>query len=187
MLLSGIAVNALAAAFIGFVIFFSNNEELREFTFWSLGSLSRATWNSLLAVAPLIVVPLALFPFFARSLNAFLLGEAEAHHLGVDIQKTKAIVIFLCSATVGATVALCGIIGFVGLVIPHVARLVLGPDHRMLIPGSALAGAFLIVSTDLFCRLVLAPEELPIGIVTAIFGAPFFLILISLSKARVWN
>ena len=186
MLLSGIAVNALAAAFIGFVIFCSNNQELREFTFWSLGSLSHATWSSLVAVAPLIVIPLFLFPFFARPLNAFLLGESEAHHLGVDTQRIKGTIIFLCSAMVGATVSVCGIIGFVGLVIPHLIRLILGPDHRLLIPGSALAGALLIVSTDLFCRWVLAPEELPIGIVTAIFGAPFFLFLIALSKSRVW-
>lgn len=187
MLLSGIAVNALAAAFIGFVIFFSDNQELREFTFWSLGSLSNATWDNLIAVIPLVVIPLFFFPFLALPLNAFLLGESEANHLGIDTQRTKTAVIFLCSSMVGATVSICGIIGFIGLVIPHLTRLILGPDNRLLIPGSALVGALLIISTDFFCRWVLSPDEFPIGIVTAIFGAPFFLLMIALSKSRGWR
>lgn len=187
MLLTGIAINALAAAIIGFILITSNNDELRDFTFWSLGSLSGATWKSLAAVAPFLLIPLSVYPFFWRALNAFLLGEAEAFHLGVDTQRTKGALVFLSAAMVGATVAICGIIGFVGLVIPHIVRICIGPDHRFLIPGSALLGAVLLLGTDLISRLAMAPGELPIGIVTALLGAPFFLGLVYYSRARIWS
>jgi len=186
MLLTGIAVNALAAAFIGLMMHVSDNRELRDFVFWSLGRLSDASWKNLGAIAPLVLVPLAVYPFYARALNAFLLGESEARHLGIDTQRTKMTIIFLCAAMVSATVAICGIIGFVGLVVPHLVRLMVGPDHRYLLPASALLGGALLLAADLLARMVNAPAELPIGVVTALLGAPFFLSLLYFSRHRVW-
>lgn len=186
MLLTGIAVNALAAAFIGLMMHMSDNRELRDFVFWSLGRLSDASWKNLGAIAPLVLAPLAVYPFYARALNAFLLGESEARHLGIDTQRAKMTIIFLCAAMVSATVAICGIIGFVGLVVPHLARLRVGPDHRYLLPASALLGGSLLLAADLIARMVNAPAELPIGVVTALLGAPFFMSLLYFSRHRVW-
>ena len=184
MLLTGIAINSLGGAFMGFMIFLSTEEELRSFTFWSLGSLGTASWNRLGAAVILILSPLFLIFFFARPLNAFLLGEAEAHHLGVNTQRVKRLIIVFAAGMVGASVALCGIIGFVGLVVPHIVRVVIGPDHRNLFPGAALMGALLLVAADLTARNVVAPAELPIGVITALVGAPFFLGLLLASKRR---
>ncbi len=187
MLLAGIAVNALASALIGAMLFLSDNTQLRDFTYWSLGSLSGATWNNLLPVAVLVIPALIVFPFFARPLNAFLLGEAEAYFLGVDVGRLKKWIVFICAAMVGATVAACGIISFVGLVVPHIVRSMVGPDHRYVIPGSALLGALLLVSADLLARTVLAPVELPIGVVTAVLGAPFFIGLLYYTRHTIWS
>ncbi len=185
LLLTGIAVNALAGAFIGFMTYLSTNAQLRDFAFWSLGSLAGATWQLLGAVALVALVPSVLFMRLARPLNALLLGEAEAHHLGVNLERTRLLVVFLGAALVGASVAACGIISFVGLVVPHLVRLVIGPDHRYLFPASALLGGMLLVVADVFARTVVAPAELPVGIVTALFGAPFFLGLLHLSRKGV--
>ena len=146
----------------------------------------RASWKSLFPVALLVLPTLAAYPFFARSLNAFLLGEAEAYYLGVDVAQLKRWIVFLSAAVVGATVAACGIISFVGLVVPHIARSMVGPDHRFVIPASALLGAVLLVVADLFARVVFAPAELPIGIVTAVFGAPFFIGLLYYTRQTIW-
>ena len=186
MLLTGIAVNAIAAAAIGLMIFLSDAEELREFTFWSLGSLAGATWKSLGLLLPFTLIPMAFFPSFARVLNAFLLGEAEAYHLGIDTQVAQRKLILLSATMVGATVAVCGIIGFVGLIIPHLVRLATGPDHRFTLPSSALLGALILLLADLISRTAAAPSELPIGIITALLGGPFFLGLLYFSKDRVW-
>ncbi len=186
MLLAGIAVNALASALIGSLLFLSDNTQLRDFTFWSLGSLSAASWSNLLPVVLLVLPPLLIFPIFARPLNAFLLGEADAYYLGVDVARLKKWIVFLCAAIVGATVAACGIISFVGLVVPHMVRSIVGPDHRFVLPASALLGAILLVSADLFARAAFAPAELPIGVVTAIFGAPFFIGLLYYTRQTIW-
>ena len=186
MLLTGIAVNALAGAFIGLMLQLSDNRELRDFLFWSLGRLSDASWKNLVAIAPLVLIPLAVYSFYARALNAFLLGEYEARHLGVDTQSIKRNIIILSAAMVGGTVAVCGIIGFVGLIVPHLVRLIIGPDHRYLLPASALLGGVLLLGADLLARIVITPAELPIGVVTALLGAPFFLGLLYFSNHRVW-
>lgn len=178
MLLAGIAVNAFAGACIGLMTFISTDAQLRSITFWSLGSLGGATWTSVLVVMPFIIIPVLLLPRLARSLNALLLGEAEAKHLGVDTERVKRAAIILTAMAVGASVAVAGIIGFVGLVVPHLLRLSLGPDHRTLLPGAALLGAALLVGADTVARSVVIPAELPIGIVTALVGAPFFLWLL---------
>lgn len=187
MLLAGIAINALAAAAVGLFVFVADSRELRDFTFWSLGSLAQSSWGQLFSVIPFILVPVVLLPRFARPLNALLLGEAEAHHLGVDVQRVKERLVLLCAAMVGASVAVAGIIGFVGLVVPHLVRLAIGPDHRSLLPGSALLGALLLVLADLLARTLVRPGELPVGILTALVGAPFFLGLLHFSRGRVWG
>jgi iron complex transport system permease protein len=184
MLLAGVALGALAGALTGLLAFLSDDRQLRDLTFWSLGSLGGASWTKLTVVAP-IMLPLLLFvPLLARGLNALMLGEAEAYHLGLPVQRIKALAILLVALAVGASVATAGVIGFVGIVVPHLIRLAIGPDHRLLLPLSALGGAMLLTGADIGARLIVAPAELPIGIVTAAIGAPFFLWLL-LRKAGV--
>ena len=178
MLLAGIAFNALSGSMTGLLTFVATDEQLRNITFWTLGSTGGATWPGLGRIAPLIVLSVVWLSFFARPLNAFLMGEAEAGHMGVSVDRLKRAVVVLTALAVGASVSLTGMIGFVGLVVPHVLRLMIGPDHPTLIPGSALLGAGLLTGADLVARLIVAPAELPIGIVTAILGAPFFLFLL---------
>lgn len=182
MLLAGIAVNALTGSVTGLLTFAATDEQLRNITFWSLGNMGAATWTSVASVAPFILIAVSLLVRYARPLNAFLLGEAEAGHLGVPVQRMKREIVTLTALAVGASVAVTGIIGFVGLVVPHLLRLTVGPDHRYLMPGAALLGASLLMGADLAARTVVLPAELPIGIVTAIVGAPFFLYLLLRSK-----
>ncbi len=163
----------------------SDNDALRRFTFWTLGSLHTTTWKSFLILAPVVFIPMAILPRFRTALNAFLLGEAEAYHLGFNTQRVKRIVILLCALMVGVTVAFCGLIGFVGLVVPHLVRMIWGPDFRRSIPASALMGALLVMAADLLARTVNAPAEIPIGVVTSLVGAPFFLYLIYRRKRQL--
>ena len=175
MLLAGIALAALSGALSGILIYLADDRQLRDLTFWGLGSLGGATWTKILAAGPIIAVALAITPFLARGLDALSLGETSARHLGVPVQRLKAAAIVSVAAATGAAVAVSGGIGFVGIVVPHLLRLVIGPDHRYLLPGSALLGASLLLLADAVSRTIVAPAELPIGIVTAVFGAPFFL------------
>ncbi|MEL6614228.1 MAG: iron ABC transporter permease [Bacteroidota bacterium] len=178
MLLAGIAINALCGAAVGALILFADDGQLRDLTFWTLGSLGGATWGALAVAAPLVCGVLAAAPWLARSLDAMLLGEAEARHLGVHTQRVKAVSVSLAALAVAAATAVSGLIGFIGLVAPHLVRLSLGPGHRALLPGAALCGAVLLVGADLASRTLLAPAEIPIGIVTALVGGPFFLWLL---------
>ena len=182
MLLAGIAINAMAGAATGVFIFVADDAQLRNLTFWSMGSLAGATWTAIASVAPLVGLSTLALLRFARPLNALLLGEDEAGHLGFSVEQLKRSIIVLVALAVGAAVAVAGIIGFVGLVVPHLLRLAFGPDHRMLLPGSALLGATLLLCADLIARTIVAPAELPIGIVTALIGGPFFIYL--LQKGR---
>lgn len=175
MLLAGIALAALAMALTGVLIFMADDRQLRDLTFWGLGSLAGATWQKIGAIGPIIVLALAATPFLARGLNALALGEATANHLGVPVQRLKYIAIVSVAAAVGASVAVSGGIGFVGIVVPHLLRLSIGPDNRYLLPASALLGASMLLLADAVSRTIVAPAELPIGIVTAVVGAPFFL------------
>lgn len=178
MLLAGIALAALAGAGIGLFTYLADNATLRTLTFWNLGSLNGASYARLWPLL-LITAAVALWlPRRAKALNALLLGESEARHLGFAVEKLKRELVFWTALGVGAAVAAAGMIGFIGLVVPHVLRLALGPDHRVLLPASALAGASLLLFADVAARWVLAPAELPIGIVTALIGAPFFLYLL---------
>jgi iron complex transport system permease protein len=178
MLLAGIAINALSFAGIGLLTTLASNEQLRNISFWNFGSLGGADWDSVGAMATVVVVAIVLLVRMAPGLNALALGEVEARHLGFETQRLKRNVIALSALIAGFAVAVCGVIGFVALVAPHVARLLCGVDHRVVIPGSALIGAVLLLVADLFGRSVAAPAELPIGIVTALIGAPFFLWLL---------
>lgn len=178
MLLAGIAINALTMAGTGYLIFMSDDRQLRDITFWMLGSLGGATWTQVLAIAPFAILPCLLAPRLARSLNALILGEREAQHLGFDVETTKLLAIGAVALAVGASVAVTGVIGFIGLVVPHLVRLLLGSDHRGVLIGAALLGAALILAADVVARVIVAPAELPIGILTATIGAPFFLWLL---------
>jgi iron complex transport system permease protein len=175
MLLAGIALGAMAAAFTGVLVFMADDRQLRDLIFWQLGSLAGATWTKIWASGPIIGLALAAMPFLARGLNAFALGEATAAHLGVPVQRFKHAAILSATAATGAAVAVSGGIAFVGIVVPHLLRLAIGPDHRYLLPASALLGAILLLVADAVARTIVAPAELPIGIVTAAAGAPFFL------------
>lgn len=178
MLLAGVALGALAGAMTGFLAFLSDDRQLRDLTFWSLGSLGGASWTKVWAIAPVIAILLAVTAFLARGLDALSLGEAEAWHLGVQVQRLKLAVIVLTALAVGASVAAAGLIGFIGIVVPHMLRLIIGPGHKALLPLAALSGAALLVAADTIARVIVAPAELPIGIVTAAIGAPFFLWLL---------
>ncbi|RSC27578.1 iron ABC transporter permease [Pseudomonas putida] len=178
MLLAGIAMTALGGSAVGLFTYLADDATLRTLTFWNLGSLNGASYQRLW---PLLLVALGVtlwLPRRAQALNALLLGESEARHLGIDVEGLKRELVFCTALGVGAAVAAAGLIGFIGLVVPHLVRLVAGPDHRVLLPASLLAGGTLLLFADLVARLALAPAELPIGIVTAFIGAPFFLFLL---------
>ena len=178
MLLAGIAVNALASAGTGLLISLANDTQLRALSFWTLGSLGGATWHVVIVAAVPMLIAIVGLQRTTRSLDLLLLGEREAQHLGVRTGRLRAIVIGCVALGVGSAVAFSGLIGFVGLVIPHLVRIVLGPSHRGVLPLGAVLGATLLVLTDLGSRTVLAPIELPIGAVTAAIGAPVFLWLV---------
>lgn len=178
MLLAGVAINAMTGACISYLSTVAEDARLRNLVFWLMGSFNAASWAKVLWVAPFTVLTLLLIPRLWQGLNALLLGESEARHLGFSVERLRQTVILLTALTVGAAVSAVGMIGFVGLVVPHVVRLLLGPDHRWLLPCSALLGASLLCLADLAARLLVQPQELAIGVLTALLGGPFFLFLI---------
>lgn len=186
LILAGVAMTALCAALMGLVIFYSDEAALRSFTFWSMGDLSGASWEKIGFSLWLMIIPAALLMREGGALNTIALGEAEARHLGVEVEKVKHRVILLSALAVGAAVAMAGAIGFIGLVVPHILRMAFGPDNRLILPASAIGGAILITVADMVARTVVAPSELPIGIVTALMGTPFFMwLLASARKKRI--
>ncbi|WP_273994770.1 FecCD family ABC transporter permease [Vibrio parahaemolyticus] len=185
MLLAGVAISALSGAAIGFLNFSADDQMLRDLTLWSMGSLAGANWAGIGLSSVTLVVLLFWFHKKAMSLNALLLGESEARHLGVPVQKLKRQLILLSAVGVGVTVSICGAIGFIGLVIPHLGRMLAGPDHRTLLPISALLGALLLTCADMIARVLLAPAELPVGIVTAFIGAPLFIYLLFQQRGKI--
>ncbi|CDZ69325.1 FecCD family ABC transporter permease [Neorhizobium galegae] len=178
LILSGIAIGALSAALMGLMIVMADDRQLRDITFWNLGSLGGATFGRVLSILPFVGAVMVIMPFVARGLDALVLGDAAAFHMGIPVQRLKKIVIVAVAAACGSTVAVAGSIGFVGIVVPHLLRLVMGPSHRFLLPGSALGGGALLLVADSVARTVAAPAELPIGVITALFGAPVFLFLL---------
>jgi iron complex transport system permease protein len=183
LLLCGVAVAAIAGSLTGLVMYLSDDRALRDVTLWTLGSLSGASWTKILAALPLALLALAVVPRLSRGLNGFLLGETEALHLGVDIERIKRLTIVSTALCVGFAVAVAGLIGFVGLIVPHLVRLLAGSDHRWVLPLSALAGAALVIGADIVARTIIAPAELPIGIVMAAIGGPLFLHLVMRNRS----
>ena len=185
MLLAGIAVSALAGAVSGLLSYYADNEMLRQISIWEMGNLSTANWQRVLVLTVVAILVLSLFPRESKSLNALLLGESEARHLGIDVQQVKRKLILLTTLGIGTAVAIGGMIGFVGLIVPHIVRLLIGPDHRWLLPASALAGGVLLLLADTIARIIIAPTELPTGILTAILGAPFFIMLLVQQRREI--
>jgi len=179
LLLAGVAFTALALALIGLIAQASDDRELRDITLWQLGSLSGSSWPKVMATLPLIAVLVVLVPRLTRVLNGLLLGESEAFHLGIDVRRSKLVIIVATAAAVAIAVAVAGPVGFVGLVTPHIVRLIAGPDHRIVLPASALLGAALAVAADIVARMAFRPAEIPLGIVMAIIGAPVLLHLVT--------
>lgn len=179
LILAGIALAAIFSALTSFLLLtLGTGKWAEEFLFWSLGSLARVTWQELWVLAPLTLLTALVICAWARDLNALSLGEEGALHLGVNPLRTRRLLLGLSALLVSATVAFTGVVAFVGLVTPHAVRLIWGPDHRRLLPASALAGGILLVWADVAARTLRAPAELPLGIVTALVGAPFFLYLL---------
>lgn len=178
MLLAGIAITALAGAIGSLLEFFADNDMLRRISLWKMGGLDGANYPRLLLASLVSAALLMVLPRYAGALNALLLGESEARHLGVQVDRIKVALITWVAVGVGTSVALVGTIAFVGLVVPHMVRMLAGPDHRYLLPASALAGALLLVVADTLARILVAPTELPVGVITAIIGVPFFISLL---------
>jgi iron complex transport system permease protein len=170
-----------------FVVSVAPSEKLHGIVWWLLGNLQVFDWGLLRIVSAVVAAGLALSMLFARDLNLMALGEEPAAHLGLDVEWTKKLFFLLASLMTGATVAACGLIGFVGLIVPHTVRLAVGPDHRRLVTASALAGAAFLVLADSVSRTILAPREVPIGVITAMLGGPFFLGLLRKRKASYWD
>ncbi|MDO5090883.1 MAG: iron ABC transporter permease [Cardiobacteriaceae bacterium] len=184
MLLTGIALAAFAGALTGLLVYLSNDNQLRDLTFWGMGSLAGLNWPMLAILATLIILTLPVILRDARALNALALGEAAASHTGFAIATVKRRLILCVALLTGASVAFAGGIGFVGLVVPHLMRLASGSDHRTLLPASLLAGATLLILADTLARTLIAPAELPIGVLTALLGAPFLGYLVWQSGVR---
>jgi heme transport system permease protein len=185
MLLAGIAMTALAGAMMGILIFVADDQQLRDLTFWTLGSLAGASWSKVATAGPLILLALAVSASLGSALNGLALGEATAHHIGIPVQRMKNIAVLSVAAAAGAAVAVSGGIGFIGIVVPHLLRLWTGPDHRALLINAALLGASLLLVADMISRVAIAPAELPIGIITAVLGAPVFLWILLRKRGMV--
>ena len=187
MLLAGIAIGALAGAISGVLIYMSDDKQLRDLTFWGLGSLAGATWGKVIGAGPLMFISIGIACTLGRGLNGLALGEATAAHIGISIQRLKNLSICTVAAATGAAVAVSGSIGFIGIIVPHLIRKIIGPDHRTLIINSGFLGAITLIFADILSRIITAPSELPIGIVTAILGSPVFLwILLRKRDASIW-
>ncbi len=178
LLLAGVAVQLFLGAVVSYMIYTSDDESLRAAVYWTMGQLAHRDWSHVSNSLPVVLMGFGVLMFYSRDLNVLILGEEEARSLGVDPQRTKSLLLAVSSIVTAAAVAVAGVIGFVGLVVPHAMRLIVGPDHRILVPTSAFAGAVFLVAADASARLVLDAGDLPVGIVTALVGVPFFLYLL---------
>ncbi|GAA3104885.1 hypothetical protein GCM10020254_58370 [Streptomyces goshikiensis] len=184
LILTGIAVNAFAGALIGLFVFFADSGQVNQITFWQLGSLAQATWPKVLAVLPCALTGLLIAPFHAGKLDLLALGERPARHLGIEVERLRLTLILVVALLTAAAVAVAGVITFVGLLVPHLLRMANGPGHRFLVPGSALAGAVVLLAGDLAARTIAAPAELPLGVLTALIGSPFFFWLLRRTRRK---
>lgn len=179
LLLAGVAISSMLSALVSLLIFMqATDERLWQIVFWLMGGLGGSSWPKLLTALPYMASGLGLVFVFARDLNALSLGEDQAHTLGIPVEVTKGILLVGASLATAAAVAVSGLIGFVGLIVPHGARLILGPDHRLLLPAAAFTGAIFLLAADTVARTIISPAQLPVGIITALVGGPFFLYLL---------
>nr|WP_233265009.1 vitamin B12 ABC transporter permease BtuC [Halomarina oriensis] len=181
LLLAGVAIQTLLGAVVSYLLL-QADESVGQALYWLMGHLSAASWNDVVVTLPLALVGFVVLAVYSRDLNVLLMGEEDAHALGIEVERTKRVLLAVSSLVTAAAVAVAGVVGFVGLVVPHVMRLLVGPDHRLLLPTSALAGSVFLVATDAVARS--GPAELPVGIVTAALGAPFFLYLLRSREVR---
>ena len=187
LLLSGVIVSAVLGSGLMFLVSVSSSKNIHNVVWWLLGNLQILDWGLLRAISVVIACGLVMTMLFARNLNVMTLGEQPAAHLGLNPERTKKLFFVVASLMTGAAVAACGLIGFVGLIVPHTVRMAIGPDHRRLVPACALVGAGFLVLADAFARTVFAPTEVPIGVVTAFLGGPFFLFLLRRRKRSYWD
>lgn len=186
LLLSGIALASFLSAITALMTYLAG-EKLHQIIFWLMGGLWNANWNQVMIAFPVICFGIIAVYIFARDLNIMLLGEEPAQHLGIEVESLKRIMLIIASLITGVAVSVSGIIGFVGLIIPHIVRILVGPDHRILIPASTLTGAIFLVWADTLARTIIAPTEIPVGIITALFGAPFFIYLLRRKKREMFG
>jgi iron complex transport system permease protein len=184
LVLTGVAVNATAGALLGLLMFMTDDDGVRAIAFWQLGSLAQATWGAVAVAGPCAIIGLVVAAACARKLDLLALGERPARHLGVDTERLRIIAIVATALLTASAVAFTGIISFVGLVVPHLIRMVAGPGHRVLIPASALGGAVIVVTGDLIARTAIEYQELPLGVLTAVVGGPAFFWLLRRTRAR---
>lgn len=183
LLLAGVAVSAMASAMISVLMIF-NRDQADSIIFWTMGSVAASRWAQIVYLLPVVSLGTLIIMFYAKDLNLMMAGDETAHNLGVEIETTKKVLLIVSSLMIAFIVSSSGIIGFVGLIVPHGVRLLLGPDHRVLIPFSALGGALFMILSDTIARTLLAPMEIPVGAITALFGAPYFIFLLRRTKVR---
>ena len=184
LLLSGIAVGQFLTAILSFLMVIYT-KDMTKIIYWTLGSFSGKGWEHLASISIPMILSMILINFFSRDLNIILLGEESAQNLGINVEKIKIIILVICSFIISIAVSVSGIIGFVGLIVPHIVRLIVGPDHRILIPTSMLIGGIFMVFADTLARTIVSPTEIPVGIITALFGGPFFIYLLKKSKRNI--
>ena len=181
LLLAGLAVNAFLTAITTFIMV-SVGKDLQSVIFWLMGGLSARNWSHIQIALPFFAIGFPIAWVFSRDLNIMLLGDEKALHLGIEVEKLKKILLVIGAMMAAAAVSVSGLIGFVGLMTPHAVRLMIGPDHKLLLPASALTGAIFLIFADIMARVLLSPTEIPVGVITALFGAPFFLYLLRVKR-----
>lgn len=185
LLLAGLALNAIAGAAVALLATLASNAALRNLSLWLFGSLSRCSWQALWIAAPFLLLPCLWLPYRAAALDALLLGEDQAGHLGVPVERLKREILLVVVLGTGAAVAVSGVIGFIGLLMPHLVRLIAGPRHAVVLSASALLGSALLIAADTAARTAFQPAELPVGVLTALFGGPLFLLLLLRTRRRI--
>ncbi|MHB1346646.1 MAG: FecCD family ABC transporter permease [Candidatus Humimicrobiaceae bacterium] len=185
LLLSGVALSSLLSSMIAFILIYRTSDVAKVY-FWIMGGLANSSWANFIVVMPVIVVILIVSSFFMRDLNVMSLGDERAIQLGVQTNKIKQILLILASLMTAAAVSVSGIIGFIGLITPHIMRIIVGPDHKVLYPSSAIAGGIVLLLSDTLARTLLSPREIPVGIITSIIGVPFFIYLLIKTKRQVF-
>ena len=184
LILTGIATGALLNAGTSFIMIMASKDQLQAVVFWMMGSLTSALWTKVQIVGPVIIIGIIILFFYTKDLNLITLGEKRARQLGINVEVMKNIILVITSFVVAAAVSVTGIIGFIGLVVPHMMRLLIGPDNRVLLPLSALSGGIVLLLADTLARNIMDPREIPVGIITALVGAPFFIYLLIKNKNR---